>query len=502
MKVKSHLFSISKNLDSLLAAVIGFILIQIFAKHSGIGVSPDSVTYISVARHVVEGRGFLSFDNLPVVDFPIAYPFLLAILSFFTRLDPLQFGCFLNGILFGMLIYVSGAIMNGFQKPSAWYKRVILACILFSPAIQEVYSMFWSETVFLLLILFFIISLSRYLMQMTTGPLLVTALICAIACITRYAGLFLILSGTCLIFFNQEASWRKRVIHSLFFTFLSASGFLVNIIRNFLLTSVATGHREKNDISLLKIAEYFGGVLCDWLLLERKPVLAVMMTITMLFLFALTIYFTFRHKKKGYGFEYLASVTGLVYCFFMLFTSVFTRYEPFTSRLLSPMFIPLLWSLSWWIPGFISQRTPVMKWVSGFLFLFIAAGFLNIQLAADYEYYDGVKDAGVPGYREDPFVQSEIVQYVEKNKALFDPRFPIFSNAGDAVYFITGLPAHPLPVTAFPSGVQQYYGMKNTYLVWFRDLDNPEMPVLDSILLNKNMVILKQLPDGAVYFSK
>ncbi len=49
------------------------------------------------------------------------------------------------------------------------------------------------------------------------------------------------------------------------------------------------------------------------------------------------------------------AVTGLVYCIFMLISVQLTRYEQFTNRLLSPMFIPLLWSLSWWIPGFLTQ---------------------------------------------------------------------------------------------------------------------------------------------------
>ena len=106
MKVKSNLFSLSKNPDSLLAALIGFFLIQIFSRHSGIGVSPDSVTYIAATRHMVDGIGFKSFDDLPVVDFPFAYPFFLTIISFLSRLDPLQFGPWLNGILFGVLLYI------------------------------------------------------------------------------------------------------------------------------------------------------------------------------------------------------------------------------------------------------------------------------------------------------------------------------------------------------------------------------------------------------------
>ena len=89
----------------------------------------------------------------------------------------------------------------GFNKTSVWYKRILLICILLSPALQEVYSYLWSETVFLILILFFIISISNYLRQYTTGWLLISILICSLACLTRYAGVFLIITGLCLIIF-------------------------------------------------------------------------------------------------------------------------------------------------------------------------------------------------------------------------------------------------------------------------------------------------------------
>jgi hypothetical protein len=502
MKVKPRLFSLSNNLDSVLAALIGFFLIQIFSKHSGIGISPDSVTYISAARHLVHGNGFNSFDNLPVVDFPFAYPFFLTAISFFTRLDPLQFGSLLNGFLFGILIYVSGGMMNGFNKPSGWYKRILLICILLSPAIQEVYSMLWSETIFLILVLFFIISISNYLRQLTKGWLLISTLICALACLTRYAGVFMILTGLCLIFFNGAMPWRRRIFHCLIFGSLSFSLLLINIIRNLSATGLAMGPRPKSDTGVLKIMEYFGGVLCDWLLIDRKPLLAVILTIILLMLFTISFLYTKNRKKSIYGFEYAMAVTGLIYCVFMIISSSLTRYEQFTNRLLSPIFIPLLWSLSWWIPGFLSKKSYRLKWIYGLVFFLITIWFLNVQIRADYEYYDGVKDAGIPGYREDPFVQSEIVQFLEKNKEIFDPRFPIYSNAGEAVYFVTGMPAHQLPFLDFPAQVQQYYSGKNNYLVWFRDLDDPAMPDLKSILQHKNMEAVKELKDGAVYMTK
>jgi hypothetical protein len=502
MKVKSRLFSLSNNLDSILAALIGFFLIQIFSKYSGIGVSPDSVTYLSAARHLVHGNGFISFDNLPVVDFPFAYPFFLTVISFFTRLDPLQFGPLLNGFLFGLLLYISGSIMNGFNKSSSWYKRILLICILLSPALQEVYSYLWSETIFLILILFFITSISNYLRLLTTGWLLISILICALACLTRYAGVFLIMTGLCLIFFNRAFPWRKRILHCLLFGSLSFSLLLFNIIRNHAVSGLAMGPRPRSDAGILKIMEYFGGVLCDWLLLDRKPLLAIILTTIVLILFAITIILNNNRKKSKYGFEYTMAVTGLIYCIFMIITSSLTRYEQFTNRLLAPIFIPLLWSFSCWIPGFIDKKSSYLKWVYGISFLLITIWFLNVQTRVDYEYYDGVKDAGIPGYREDPFVQSGIVQFLEKNKNIFDPRIPIYSNAGEAVYFVTGLPARQLPFVDFPSQVQQYYTGNNNYLIWFNDLDNPAMPDLKSILQHKNMVAVKEFPDGAVYVTK
>jgi hypothetical protein len=133
-------------------------------------------------------------------------------------------------------------------------------------------------------------------------------------------------------------------------------------------------------------------VLCDWLLIDRSRVTAISLTVAVLIVFTLTILYYYRHKKSSHQFEYVTAVTGFTYCVFMIFTSALTRYEQFTSRLLSPMFIPLLWSLSCRIPGFISGNLPfkMVRFYGSF-----AGWFLNIELRADFEFYDG-KDAGIP----------------------------------------------------------------------------------------------------------
>ena len=279
---------------------------------------------------------------------------------------------------------------------------------------------------------------------------------------------------------------------------------LINIIRNYWLTGLATGIRPKSEVGLLKILEYFGDVLCDWFSLNKSTGVAVFLTILVLLIFA-SILFIRRYKRSANGFEYVIAVTGLIYASFMIISYSITRYEPFTSRLLSPVYLLLLWSISSWIPSFIGEKSFRLKWALGIPVLFFTAWFINKQLAADWEYYDGVKDAGIPGYQEDPFVQTEIVQYLKINKNIFDPQFPVYSNAGDAVYFVTGQPALQLPFVDFPKKVDAYYNgyddHRREYLVWFQNEENLQMPALDTILKHKNMVVLKQLKDGAVYIS-
>jgi hypothetical protein len=506
MKVRPYLFSLTNNLDSLLAAFIGFILIQIFASHSGIGVSPDSVTYLSSANHLLAGQGFKSFDNLPTSDFPFAYPFFLTVISFVSGLDPLQFGQILNGILFGGLLYTCGGIMNGFIKPSDWYKRIMLFCILLSPALLEVYSYLWSETIFLLLILLFIAAISNYLRLKDNKWLFITTGICALACVTRYAGVFLIPTGLLLIYSNPGISLRKRIRDCTFFGILSVSLLVVNIIRNYFVIGLATGIRPKNQTGFVSIVKYFGEVFCDWVGINRAPAPAIFLTVAVVTVFTATVFYTVRRKRISFGFEYVIATTGLINCLFMLISYSLTRYEQFTSRLLSPLYILLLLSLTWWIPGWLEMGSRKMKWIAGIPALLLTAWFLNIQLAADWEYYDGVKDAGIPGYREDPFVQTEIVQWLKNNKKDFDPAAPVYSNAGDAFYFVTGLPALQLPFTDFPDKLASYYSGKNKsgheYLVWFNNEENLQMPDLTTILKHKDLVLVKQVGDGAVYTSR
>ncbi|HVY74038.1 MAG TPA: hypothetical protein VG890_04365 [Puia sp.] len=501
MKPSSRLFSLANNLDSLIAAAVGCGIILMFSKHSGIGVSPDSVTYISAARHLADSQGLRAFDDLPVVDFPAGYPVFLSLVSLITRVDPLLYGAILNALLFGLLIYLCGTMMNGFYHRSGWYKRILLACLVLSPAVLEVYSMLWSETIFLLLLIFFMIAVRKYLIGLRLKWMVISAVLVALACVVRYAGIVLVLIGGFLILFEGRLSWGVRIRRVIYFGAISISLLALNLIRNELVTSLATGERQRGTTPFFKNMEYFGDVLCDWLLLDRNPVRAVMLTSGVLCLFLLSMLWCYFRRKDRCRYEYTAAAVGFFYCLFMLASATLSRYEQFTSRLLAPMFIPLVWCCSFWIPAIVDSSKRPLKILYTGLGLFIAALFLKIQLAADYETWDGVKDAGIPGYFEDPFPQSDIVRFIQHYSPEFRSGYRIYSNAGDAVYLFTGQAAHLLPQRVFPREVNQYYREKDNYLVWFNEIENPDLPDEQEIIKNKRMVLIKSFSDGAVYIT-
>src|SRR5579871_6826358 len=92
-----------KNYDTIIAAIAGFIIIYAFTRHSGVGVSPDSVVYLSTARYFHENRLFNDFDNKPLVIFPLLYSIFLSIVMFVTNHEPLALAPILNPILFALV---------------------------------------------------------------------------------------------------------------------------------------------------------------------------------------------------------------------------------------------------------------------------------------------------------------------------------------------------------------------------------------------------------------
>jgi len=500
MKPLKRAFSLSCNIDSLVAAALGFFLIYLLTGHSGIGVSPDSVAYLSVARNLDSGYGLTQFDRMPMIEFPLFYSVVLWVIARIARLDPLVFTPVLNEFLFALLLYLSGSLMNVFRCRSILYKRLMLGCLLLSPCLLEVYSMMWSETLFLLCVLVFLMMVWAYLQSHSRLSLTGLCLVTAVAADTRYAGISLIATGLILIYLDPWESLKQKWRNFYVFGLSSSSLLAMNLFRNQRLTGTLTGFRQPGTTPLMRNIFFYGDTVTDWMPFPKaREWIGVA---TGLGLLAYLIFFGARslvRRKEGWSMERLAILFTCVYSVFLIFSSTVTRYQQLDSRLLSPIFIPLLWSLSFWLPSR-QSRLPGQAgaWILGLGVLLMLAFQYN-QLKQDYETYDGVKDAGIPGYTEDPWTQGETVSFLRANPLFFQPGYSLYSNAGDAVYFASRLFCDQLPQRVVPHEMQEFFSDNEFYLIWFNDIQNPDMIGLHEILEKKKMNCLKQFEDGAIY---
>jgi len=492
--------SFKKNIDSIVAAIAGFIIIFLFTRHGGIGVWPDSVVYLTTAENLHVNGKLADFAQNEVIEFPAFYPYFLNALTLITGLKPLVFAPVLNAMVFALIIYLSGNIMEQFSYRSKWYKSAVLSCIVLSPGLLEIYSMVCSETFFILWLLLFIMAMHQYFQSYDRKALITAAVIASLASVTRYAGITIIGTGGILLLLNMNLPLLRKLTDILLYTVISPLLLIINLTRNYAVSGTMTGNRERSLTSVYENLHNVGSVFYDWL-----PFLSghyngagwVAIFLILALTFVCTKHFLKNHSLTTY--ENIAAVFSLLYVLFIVVTASISRFETLSSRLLSPVFITLIWNCSNWIVS-LSQRINYSqkKWIVA-LGAIIFLSFQYGQLAADNETWDGVKDAGIPGYTEDQWKYSETVLFIQKDSIPFKKGYTIYSDANDAIYFFTRRQGKFLPHKESYSQLRQFLNDRYCYVVWFNDGEDPDHVGLDYITKIKKMKLLKQFSDGAIY---
>jgi hypothetical protein len=492
---------IKKNLDSIAFAALGFFIIYLFTRHNGIGICPDGVVYTTAAENLRTNGTYTDFTHGPVIDFPAFYSIFLSGIMLLTGLKILVFAPYLNAFLFAIIIYLAGNIMEQFEFRSKWYKAAILSAIVLSPGLLEDYSMMWSETIFILFLLLFIMAMHRYLEINSRKALIAAAVITSIACVTRYAGITIIATGGIFILLNTKLSLWKRFADGIIFSVISSSLLVINLWRNYHFSETLAGDREQSTTPLIQNVHDTGVVFSDWLpFLRENYITAVVVTIAIIAGLSIFILKKLFQDRRIAGYENISAFFALFYILFMIVTATISRFEPLNSRFMTPAFIFLLWSGSNWLIFFSHQtKASVKKWSFAALGIFMLFSFQWNQLAADAETWDGVKDAGIPGYTEDEWTKSETVLFIQKDSLHFKKGYTIYSDANDAIYWFTKRAGEFLPAKEYKPGVKEFLNDPHCYVVWFDDGENFDLVDKTFLTETKKMKLVKQFNDGAIY---
>jgi hypothetical protein len=488
-----------KHIDTLIAAIIGYFAVHMFTKYSGVGISPDSIMYASTATNIQAHGSFLTFNGTPLTFFPVFYPFFLAVIQFISGVDPFAAGSVINSCLFASVIFVTGWMLSRFIAHSNIYKLLILSAIILSPALIEIYSFLWSETLFILEVMLFILAYHHYMRLHSTFSLLMVVIVTALACITRYAGITLIGAGGLMLLLDNQLTIRRKIKHLLILGFGSISLLAGNLFFNSLNTGLSTGKRLPSVTSFTENLHHAGIVFCDWASFgpNADNYATLFAAVVLLALIAVLGWKTFTGRINSY--ENIIIAYTLVYGLFIILLATFSRFERINSRLLSPMFIPLLISCTSWVPDVLVAMKKKAKYILAAIAILLMLAFDYATLKVDLQRYDDEMDYGVPGYSDDSWNTSPFASFLKTHKNIFKPGIPIYTNADEAFYLFTGRTSKLIPHRYFKNDVDKFYEVDRYYYIWFKPLDNIELINIKDIQKVHQLNKLHEFQDGAIY---
>jgi hypothetical protein len=492
--------SLQANIDSFLAALVGILFICFLTRHSGLGISPDSIYYTSTADNLLKGEGFYQFDGKPFVMFPVGFPFILAFIKLFFGNTFFQIIPFFNALLFGITIYVVGLIVEK-NNTSRYVKWAILLVISFSPSLLEVYTMLWSETVFITEVVLFIYFGSKYFTHFNVISLLIIAFIAAIATDTRLAGVAVIATGCYLILMSGNLNWSKKVQHIILFGIFSSSIIVVNLIRNRILTQTLTGNRQKGVTPLLENVKYYGLVLSNWFPFS-KWTNSIPVIIGCVFIGMISIIFIFkRNNFKNQFFQNSVVSFTLIYSIFMLTVATISRFETINNRLLAPFYIPCILTIGIHLNNWYrALKSSQIKFMMGLIFGLIVVTTLFQYGKVDLAMYNENNEGGIGGYSDDDWrFHSGVLNFLADHPLFFKTNETIFSNAAHAVYYKTNRQVQILPERKYNELVHHFNKLPSQLLIWFNNEDNPEVLTLQEVGAYKNLQIIGKFNDGVIY---
>lgn len=507
-----NFFGISLITVCLLSAI----LVLISCSRYGIGVSPDSVDYISTARNILNGQGMRIYNGEYYVYQPPLYPGLLAITALILKSDPLNVATYLNVVFAGLILFISGLYFKSFfsdQKKIYYFFGVLIVAI--SKPMVDIFAIAWTELPFILFLVLFLISVFKYLKVSNVLTLFYISITAGLAFLTRYIGMAVILTGIVGILFLSKQILKKKIFHLGVFLTLSTLPIAFWLIRNWKVTGTFVGERYPSFYSFQEIGYDFFNTIISWYLpdsiAQHRIGLALFAVVIGLVVgLSVKTLSDFMNEFRVYLSNYI--IPSLIFIGFyigsILFSSRSIAMDRIDTRLLSPLSIPLTLLLLIFLDiisrGFGNKFNLKSANRMGSIVLIMLIFMLCISTINITE--SRIK-IGAGGYNNSLWHDSDIVQALEKSE--IDSIYPLYSNLPDALYFFSGLAAKTIPekypyqsnevLKNIDDLVDTWPPEDHAYLIWFENWSPSYKFSIQELFMAIPMEKIRQFDDGAIY---
>jgi hypothetical protein len=499
----------------LFAGVCASILMY-WVTDQGPGVSPDSTAYIATARSLLAGDG-LFVHGKPLTHYPPVYPLLLGIVGFFQHGDILLASRFLAAIFFGVNLVLFGLMVRVCTKQSLSATICAMFLFLFSASAISIHSMAWSEPPYITFSMAAFLLLAHHIARPTVSLLVMASLMVGFAAATRYVGVVLFPTMALALLLMGNRSIKHKMRDIIAFTAVAslpiASWFIRNVMiaqsaanREFAFHPFSLGH-VKNMI--INIYDFVLPIpISNWMKAFHVGVAAALFLFVILLLHR-RMYIKQNATSLGIVLPALCILYFLTYLVFLSISiSFFDAHTPVDDRLLFPAFLALTvaaFALAWSLSEQLGQQ---FVW-----YFFLSFVLFSVTINADYAipsaidiHYNG------RGYTSKDWEQSETISYLLESRDVSFKK--IYSNAPDAIRFLTGREAVQIPNKESPGTRRLNANYEEELSLILRECREGEalvaylnkvaawrwyLPSTQEIESTGNVPVFRKMKDGVIY---
>ncbi|NSW91617.1 MAG: hypothetical protein HPY74_13250 [Firmicutes bacterium] len=491
----------------ILFSVSGFLLILYSTSKYGPASTHDSVAYMYAAESLLKGKGLVYFGyDTPYVQWPPLYPVLLSGISLLGHNLLIAAG-YLNGFIFALIIFFSGYwLLKGTGNCIISITGSI--AVLASIPLTYVSKFIWSEPLFILLLLLFMISLDNYIYKSSLRFLIEGALFAALACLTRYIGITIIITG-CILLLIQQKKFINRFVETVIFGFISSTPAVLWITRNYLLFNTLTGGRppaqntfdENITITFKTLASWFAPDYSESIFYVMLALLVSISVITIIKNFYESVGQAGQNKNRVYRII-IPLVFSFVYVGYLIISASAVAFDSINSRLLVPVYVPLIMTIFFTLNDIIAlQNGKIRNIVIKCLFIVFYSIWLlypisEITVSTRYSHEKG---AGI--LASEWWINSGLMDYIRK----LPGENRVYSNFPDAVYIHTGKKAGYTPKKEglAPYGLDKFKkSVENSdciYIAWFNMDTINNIYCIDELKDYFTIQVVEKFPDGVIY---
>jgi len=332
-----------------LLAVVPFVA-TLISTAKGPGLSPDSVNYLSTGINLAEGQGLTTFSGETLTVFPPGLPVLIAAgevvgvgANWTSRL--------VTAASFSAIV-VLGAVLLARHVANRRLATGATAFIAVSVALLAVANMAWTEAPFIVVTLAFILLLERALAEPQRWWWVVAcAGVVWLAFMLRYAGISLVaVGGATLLVGLRQVNRVVAVRNAAVFGVLAVVGPVGWMLRNRSVDETLMGPRSPSTDTPVQVAYRIARTVGEWVapLPVPGPLLGLV-GVALLggILAGFVVVWQTGRNADVYSQMPLASllptvVFGTGYTAYLVLAQLTTAFDGINSRLLSPIFVPLV----------------------------------------------------------------------------------------------------------------------------------------------------------------